>query len=355
MSPRRHTTTREPPWQPILVAALLLSCAKDLDELVPFACAANKTCPTGFECASDNKCHRTGVAFGPSDPSPSFVQAANATQVTACAEEDNVNVPLSANPNLTSFTIEATHPRYSVDSVGCEPNHNDCPPPAAPAGTFQPEVRKLYDRPDGVIEAVREASWWRPNGMSVSVDDDPPFLDAHFVRLAKGIPGSPSEIPQVLVLYMDGNLRLIPLPPQGKPSVCFGSSVIVGPALVGARPIAEIERVRYTSRDETFAISYRNGGMATLRLTEITREAARVRVYVSYPHKDVPFATFRSMFVAAGNADVDTVEWLDTTGARNFHEPVASFRGGQSDSWLFLRTTPSVHNNSAPDLRISVP
>ena len=36
--------------------------------------------------------------------------------------------------------------------------------------------------------------------------------------------------PEVLVVYQDGNVRVKPHPPAEVADVCFGSSVIIGPA-----------------------------------------------------------------------------------------------------------------------------
>ena len=90
------------------------------------------------------------------------------------------------------------------------------------------------------IGAVRDSSWWQPHGMAASVDDGLPATDIHYVRVYRKIPET-SEWPQFLVLYIDGNLRLIPHPPEGMARVCFGSSVIVGPAAMSARPANDAE------------------------------------------------------------------------------------------------------------------
>ena len=113
---------------------------------------------------------------------------------------------------------------------------------------------------------------------------------------ASSLPEWDSEWPRFFVLYMDGNLRLIPHPPEGMARVCFGSSVIVGPAAMSARPIAEIVSVRYLSASKTMEVDYAAGGSAILTLQEVDRTLARVGVTVNYGTVP-PFATFRSMFV----------------------------------------------------------
>jgi len=78
---------------------------------------------------------------------------------------------------------------------------------------------------------------------------------------------------------------------------------------------------------------------------------ARVDITVNYPTGTLPFATFRSMFVADGNADVDHVRWKDASGALH-DDAIMTFSGGEGTEWFFYRRTRSQHNTSAPDIRI---
>jgi hypothetical protein len=97
-------------------------------------------------------------------------------------------------------------------------------------------------------------------------------------------------------------------------------------------------------------LRYAGGGSASLRLVRADREVTRVKVvgrYYSSP--DLPFATFRSMFVADGNCDVDGVAWTETSGAAR-DEGITGFRSGRGEAFLFRRGARSGHNTSAPDL-----
>ncbi|MCH8069121.1 MAG: hypothetical protein IID16_07665 [Candidatus Marinimicrobia bacterium] len=273
--------------------------------------------------------------------------ASNQSISTLCAEDDNINIPFSGD--VTSFVIEATHPSYEVGTDICTPDFSNCPPPE-PGHPFTPCVYKLFDDGETVIEAVREAEWWRPNGMEVSVDAGTPVTDIHYVRVYRKIAGA-NEWPQYFVIYMDGNLRLIPHPPVGVTSVCFGSSVIIGPASIALRPIAEITSARYVSASKSMEVLYQTGGSATLDLQEVNRTIARVPITVNYPTSTLPFATFRSMFVINGNADVDHVLWRNTSGALH-DDPIMTFSGGEGTEWFFYRSSWSQHNTSAPDIRI---
>lgn len=289
-----------------------------------------------------------GCSREPTHPSPIKACAINLSTETECAEEDNVNIPLFGN--VTSFVVEATHPTYHVGTDNCEPDFTNCPSPECPY-QFDPDTITLFDDHETVVDAVRDFCWWYPNGMTVSVDDSVSATDMHYVRVYRRVAGD-SSWPQFLVLYMDGNLRLIPHPPEGRDRVCFGSSVIVGSARPALRPIAEITSAQYLSASQTMELTYREGGSAVLTLDEVDREKARVQVTVNYETSVLPFATFRSMFVEEGNADVDHVRWEGPCGNVR-DEQIMSFPWSEGSEWLFYRATRSRHNTSAPDILIT--
>jgi len=135
--------------------------------------------------------------------------------------------------------------------------------------------------------------------------------------------------------------------------VCFGSSVIIGPAAAAQRPIAEIVSVTYVSQSQSLEIKYRDGGSAVIILRDVNRDLTRVQVNLNYQASALPFATFRSMFVADGNADVDYVKWVDAAGVMR-DDPIMTFPGGEGTEWFFDRQTRSRHNTSAPSIRIRI-
>lgn len=239
--------------------------------------------------------HRIALAFAlpvllpfaalPSRAEVPLTTARNLSTPTVCAEEDNINIPISGN--VSHFVIEATHPTYAVGLDNCQADFSNCPSGGGDDFVFSPGEWKLYDDGTTVVVAVRLERWWRPDGMSFSVDGATPVEDVHYVRIHRGIEGS-SEYPEFFVLYMDGNLRLIPHPPLGRPFVCYGSSVLVGPAPAGPRPVAEIASARYLSSNRTLEVSYAAGGSATLRLSEVDRNRALVTVDVAYPTEEHP-------------------------------------------------------------------
>jgi hypothetical protein len=274
-----------------------------------------------------------------------FVSTSNISQPSACAENDNINIPIYGN--VQSYSIIATHPQYAVGTDNCSSNTTNCSLPG-PNYYFVPSIKKLYDDHVTVVEAVTQGSWWQPEGMEASVSGVT-ATNVTYIRLYRKIADA-EEWPQFLALYMDGSLRLIPQPPEGTSQVCFGSSVIVGPAKMADRPIAQLSSVEYLPATDQLSVHYTLGGDAIISIGEVDRTASKVTVSVSYS-TDVPFATFRSMYVEDGNADVDSVGWLDLTEAWH-HESVMPFPGSDAADLLFYRAVRSTHNTSAPDLRL---
>ncbi len=295
------------------------------------------------------------------------VSAFNLSTPTLCAEEDNVNIPVIGN--VRYFVIRATHPTYVLGMDSCKENFDNCPGgavgypstlPPTPKSDSEPckippeneRLCKIFDDHETYIKVVREKEWWFPtDGMTVSVDNGIPVPDIHYIQVGRKI-ADVAEWPEFFVLYVDGNIRLIPHPPEKITKVCYGSSVIVGPAPTASRPFAEIASVNYNSRFKTLDVTYVSGGTASLDLKHVTREKARVGVSINYA-TTVPFATFRSMFVQEGNADVDYVKWSDLSGIYN-DIPIMTLPETESGGWFFYRQLRSVHNTSAPDIEIRV-
>ena len=213
-------------------------------------------------------------------------------------------------------------------------------------------ITKLYDDGETVIEAVTEPNWWRPKGMGVSVDKGQEASNVSYLRLYRRSEEKESW-PQFLIFYSDGSMRLNPQPPVGSQNVCFGSSVVIGPAAIADKPFADVIYARYVSIIKRLIVIFKNGGQATLDLSKLNRQTARVRVAVNYPTDKLPFATFRSMYVAPDKADVDNVRWTEASGMK--HEiDIMTFTNAVGKEFFFYRGVPSKHNTSAPDIRISV-
>jgi hypothetical protein len=268
--------------------------------------------------------------------------ARNDSYSTTCAEDDNVNVPIFAR-QVNRFQVRATHPTYNVGVDNCNPNFSGCPSAAVRATDT---CTKLFDDGINVAEGCTVTGWWRPYTMDIVVGSITGSY--HYLQLYRKIQDENSW-PQFLVLYEDGNMRLKPHPPVGRSDVCFGSSVIVGPATPSSRPYIDIQEVGVNPSALALDLTYRSGGTARISLS-VDRSQAIALVDVNYPKStSVPFATFRSMYVSDGNADVDHAQspvggFAIMTGWTTLEGP-----------WWFLhRTVRSTHNTSAPDIRMEV-
>lgn len=300
---------------------------------------------------SNRAAEKAFFANGPFNRPPATAIGANNSTTTLCAEEDNVNVPLWSGDSRR-FTIEAANPtHFQVTTDNCDPDFTNCPMQGGQDFTFTPLVQTLFDDHDIVVQVVRQENWYLPNGMKVAVDFGPAINDVHFIRIHKKIPGVNSW-PEVVILYMDGNVRLIPFPPAGRNRVCFGSSVLVGPAAVSSRPRAEIKSVRYSSVLKTLRVLYKDGSRANIRLDEVNRDFIRLSVRARFPD-GLPFVTFRSMFISPTNCDVGRVSWRDAAGVAH-DVPIMDFSEGTGTAFFFYRDQASQHNTSAPNIRIAL-
>ncbi|MBV9463071.1 MAG: hypothetical protein JO317_02480 [Verrucomicrobiae bacterium] len=210
----------------------------------------------------------------------------------------------------------------------------------------------LFDNGDVKIVGVKTDGWWQsPNAMTVSVTGGSSLAGAHYLQVYKQIPGVTGTLPpQVFVLYQDGNARIIPFrkttqtldPP-------FGSSVIIGPAAESKRPFVDIASASIDPQNLTADLTYRDGKKALLTIAPAAdRSKTAVDVsHITYDTVNRPIATLRSMWVANGNSDVDTIQTSASEtpilGAWSFLDDV---------SWFFKRKFPSQHNTWAPDIRI---
>jgi hypothetical protein len=264
---------------------------------------------------------------------------------TACAEEDNVNVPVYL-PDASRFWIVATHPVYCpcvydfcpADFSQCAPGEGGLPDDCG--------TEDLWNDGINVVRVCTVANWWRGRTMDVVVDGE--RRTGHYLQYYRKIEDDMSW-PQFLVLYQDGNLRLKPHPPAGVQDVCFGSSVVVGPVTQGERPYADIQEIRIDTTDGSFDVTYVAGGTAHIDLY-VDRKQAWAQVLVNYSvTQDTPAATFRSMYVTAGNCDVARVQ-----GASGDFGILDTWTHLDGTWWRFYRETQSGHNQSGPDLLLSL-
>ena len=275
-----------------------------------------------------------------------------------CPEHDNVSLVIRTN--VAQYRIVATPPTdYAVLTNSCDTNWTGCPISLPSADYYQGPTlieSKFHDVGTIYVLANRNEYFWRPLGMTVRKNGVTVATNITFIEIGGYIPQSNGEYPKYFVLYADGYLRLIPYPPTNFHSICFGTSVIVGPAAVEERPHADIASVDFHTANNTITVTYRSGGSATILVdpNNITRTSATVLVTVNYP-TDRSLCTIRSMYVSDGNSDCDTVVSTDAddgNGAAIHMLPVMDFNVTSGVSWLAKRYIRSIQRESAPNILI---
>lgn len=279
----------------------------------------------------------------------------NDSKRTTCAEEDNINIPLLtpvSGQQIASFVIEATHPTYPWTVDHTAPDFSNCSFPPGQDYTFaNPQSKTIYSDGKTAIVAIREAKFWQPTGMT-AVGNQGSLSDTHYIAVHRMV--APGDYPQFLVIYADGNVRLKAQPPMGRADTIFGSSVIVGPALRAARPVVDIEQLTYRPENDSLFIRYASGESATFFIEQVDRTKSRIRVETSFDpaSSDTAFAIFRSMFVANGNSDADSITWVTPEG-QTIVSSVMDMTEATGTDFFLSRQFWSKHNTSAPDIRIS--
>ncbi|MCP5098976.1 MAG: hypothetical protein GY943_25775, partial [Chloroflexi bacterium] len=264
-------------------------------------------------------------------------------------EEDNINIPLYGD-SVSRFRVTASHPTYSYTTDDCTPDFSGCDWVTSSAPN-EVTCNKIWDDGDNVIKVCNDPNWWRPHVMTVMVGAG--GSTGHWLVWHKKVAGANSW-PEVLVFYQDSNMRLIPHPQFGQGDVCYGSSVIIGPAPSDPiRPFVEVQTIVVNPTTMSMDVTYRNGGNAHLQLA-VDRNQAQVDVAVGYDTSD-SFATFRSMYVAEDNADAARVETAVGDYALldvSLPEWSTAWSALSGPRWFFYRQTVSNHNTSAPDILI---
>ena len=213
---------------------------------------------------------------------------------------------------------------------------------------------ELYNDGMVIIEGVDYDMWWRINEtMTVMIDKDNLYDNVDYLRIYQRSPWTSDGFSQVFVIYQDGNIRLLPMTPHGLDWVPFGSSVLLGQTdLHSTRPSAPILHISINTSLLYMTIFYRDGGIISLQLKTAPSKTQLVLSDAKYV-KDTsthPFLTFRSMWIADGNADVDhvTVDGTVTKGIiSNWTELSGTFIA-------FYRKCISKHNTLSPDISVKI-
>jgi hypothetical protein len=278
------------------------------------------------------------------------VDVSNRSEPTLCAEHDNVTLAFSSD-KLRRFRIEAAHPAYIgsllIDRAAPDLSHCNF---ASENARPEPNQRlTLYETEQWQLVALRMPSFWRRADVPVRIGDRVES-GLHLLQLWHRFEERAEE---VLAMYPpDGYWRARPLPPAHLRWSAYGSSFLVGPVEVEARPFVGIRSMAFDAASLRFTMNFVSGGGGEIRLESLDREHIVLDIALD-PVTRGPFAALRSMFVTETNADVARMAWREPAG-RLWHEaPVMEFsHAGAVELWAG-RAVLSRHNSSAPDLRFA--
>jgi hypothetical protein len=277
------------------------------------------------------------------------VKIENRSDPVLCAEKDNVSLAL-IHPKVTRFRIEAVHPSYidSLQKDSFEPDWTACDFSSDPKDHPAPTKRTLYEDINLWVVGFTIPNFWRDRKVPFHIGDNT-YEDLHLIQiwvLHK------ERAEEVLVLYpADGYWRARPLAPEHLGWSAYGSSFMVGPVEDAGRPVVNLSDITFYPDKKTFSLKFAGGGTATLKMSELDRNANVLDVEFSEPISGPPFAALRSMYVTRSNNDVADVAVLENGAVRWDEEPIMDFKKADSALEIWAgRTTPSRHNTSAPDM-----
>ncbi|XP_046542609.1 uncharacterized protein LOC124252645 [Haliotis rubra] len=113
--------------------------------------------------------------------------------------------------------------------------------------TFEEDSMFEIFKGDVIIEGLHVDFWWQQNTtMEVTLSTTSQSWTAHYIRFYVPVPWSNNGWCQIMVIYQDGNVRLLPMTPRGASWIPFGSSVLIGQSDKSMRPSAPISKVKST-------------------------------------------------------------------------------------------------------------
>lgn len=298
---------------------------------------------------------------------PLSVTVDNRTRPTACAEEDNVSLVLSApagKPPVSRFRVEALPPVYlaDVDKDVTAPDFSACNfdggvHPTDPAYRFIERHVVLHDGPRWRIAGIVLPTFWRPNQVPVTVGRRTE-RGLHLLQIFAKAPDGGKPLEALAMYPADGYWRIKPLPEPRFGDGVYGSSFLIGPVSQGARPVVDIVSIDVTVSPLALHLRFADGSAARVKVEEIgkARTALDVRFGVggnAVPAVATPFAILRSMFVAPDNADMSEVRWRTADSPASITRALPDVATLQATEVRFGRSLPSRHNTSAPDIRFS--
>ena len=287
------------------------------------------------------------------DPDEVAVDVVNKTVPVLCAEKDNVQVDF-ISPLVRQFRIQAVHPAYinTINADRFAPDFSACDMTRDPSFKADNSRRvTFWETPEFWLTGYTFPSFWRPANVPVRVGDRVEN-GLHLVQLWMRYRERAEE---VLVFYpADGYWRARPLPFGDMRWTAYGSSFLVGPVEIQERPIVALKDVAFDPATKTFTMNFMKGGSATIKLDTIDQERIVLDVGLSSAMPaGAPFVTLRSMYATEFNSDVAKFAWRSKGGEGWGEAPITTFKQAKATELWAGRTTPSIHNLSAPDMVFS--
>ena len=287
------------------------------------------------------------------DPDEVAVDVVNKTVPVLCAEKDNVQVDF-ISPVVRQFRIQAVHPAYinTINADRFAPDFSACDMTRDPSFKADNSRRvTFWETPEFWLTGYTFPSFWRPATVPVRVGDRVEN-GLHLVQLWMRYRERAEE---VLVFYpADGYWRARPLPFGDMRWTAYGSSFLVGPVEIQERPIVALKDVAFDPATKTFTMNFMKGGSATIKLDTIDQERIVLDVGLSSAMPaGAPFVTLRSMYATEFNSDVAKFAWRSKGGEGWGEAPITTFKQAKATELWAGRTTPSIHNLSAPDMVFS--
>ncbi|XP_025088597.1 uncharacterized protein LOC112560764 [Pomacea canaliculata] len=216
----------------------------------------------------------------------------------------------------------------------------------------------MYSNDAIILQGFDVDFWWRkPAGESLTIQvGNKYFTDFSYFALYVATPwNSKGGFQQLLVIYQDGNVRLLPPPPSSPVQgqwVPFGTSILLGKSKVSdPRPSAPIRTIQVDPATLSMALTYYDGSSCSITLTYSPVETVLHVNNVQFgPSTSGPFATFRSMFVEFGKADADSLQ-SDLQGPVH---AMGRWTAVNGSDFLLYRRVESYHNTQSPDIRLTI-
>jgi hypothetical protein len=280
---------------------------------------------------------------------PLAVKLQNRSEAVLCAEKDNVELIFSS-PSIKKFQIQAVHPAYAgmIITDRDAPDFTDCDMSQDPVfAADSPRKVTFYESSDLWITGFTFKSFWRPNDVPVKVGNQ--VIEGLHMLQVWMRHGERAE--EVVVLYPpDGYWRARPMAFGNLRWSAYGSSFLVGPVQTLGRPVVALESVEFLPQTREFVMRYRAGGEGRLKIAEVDRERIVLEASLKGVATDLPFASFRSMYVTRSNADVADLAWRAPGEPGWLEMGVMSFSTAEVLELWAGRIAPSRHNLSAPDM-----